>query len=450
MILTLCYSAIALIYLFTAIKRLFSDRINKNYKYASFIRTVFVIFLFAATLLAFSTFSSWFSWTHVEILSFSLVLQCLGAFVIIYSMIVHNKRGHIGVSIAPAKNLPSVSVCIPARNESQDLTECLNLLISSKYPKLEILVYDDSPQPKATAQNKKMYANSGVKFVNGEVPASKWLAKNFAYERLYDESNGEIIIFCGVDTRFSPKTIEEIVSLMQSGASMISILPQNELVGSHGWLKYLAQPTRYAWEIGLPRWIVNRPAVLSTCWAINRNVIESFGSFEAVSRKVVPESYFARQCVAHNLSYRFVYSDGEIDLKNIKSVEEQVSTGIRTRYPQLHRRIENVMISTLLILFVFVGPYLTLILSFLHGYYWLSLAAILCILIGQFAYGKIVELTYRRRMPLAYLLGPVAAVYDVWLVNYSMWQYEFGTVTWKGRDISTPVINRNTGKHHLL
>ena len=34
------------------------------------------------------------------------------------------------------RDLPSVSVCIPARNETHAMTECLEKIIASTYPKL--------------------------------------------------------------------------------------------------------------------------------------------------------------------------------------------------------------------------------------------------------------------------------------------------------------------------
>jgi hypothetical protein len=52
-----------------------------------------------------------------------------------------------------------------------------------------------------------------------------------------------------------------------------------------------------------------------------------------------------------------------------------------------------------------------------------------------------VTLTYRHRFLGSIWLLPVAAVYDVWLLNYSMWQYEFNEVIWKGRNVCIPVMH---------
>ncbi|HEY5695544.1 MAG TPA: glycosyltransferase, partial [Candidatus Saccharimonadales bacterium] len=40
--------------------------------------------------------------------------------------------------------LPTVSVCIPARNERHAMTQCLERVLASTYQKLEVIVFDDS------------------------------------------------------------------------------------------------------------------------------------------------------------------------------------------------------------------------------------------------------------------------------------------------------------------
>ena len=450
MLLTILLILPALLYLALAIGRLFSSRINSRYKTTSFIRTLLVLLVYVAFIGFIESLYSWFDLSVNRAICLLVLIQSIVLLIIYGSYLKYKNLSKVDLSQGTETKLPSVSICIPARNETQDLKECLDSIIASNYEKLEILVYDDSSQPKHTNEIKKLYANSGVKYVNGSLPESKWLAKNYAYERLLEESNGEIVIFAGVDTRFSINTVDNIVKVLTSGVAMISILPENQIPDSKGFAKYLIQPVRYAWEIGLPRWLVNRPPVLSTCWAIYRKNIESQGGFSAVSRKVVPESYFARQCLTHNLKYQFIISNKDLELKNIKLLEEQKSTAIRTRYPQLHRRIENVMFTSLALFFIFISPFIFTIYGFVTVNFTYAFISLFNVFISSFIYGKFVTLTYRKNIPISYLLSPMAALYDLFIVNYSMWQYEFGTVLWKGRNISQPVIDRESRHKHLL
>ncbi len=81
------------------------------------------------------------------------------------------------------RDLPTVSVLIPARNETVNLEECLSSLLLSDYPKLEIIVLDDCSVSKHTSDIIKNYAHAGVRFLAGNVPSNDWLAKNYAYQQ---------------------------------------------------------------------------------------------------------------------------------------------------------------------------------------------------------------------------------------------------------------------------
>jgi hypothetical protein len=54
-------------------------------------------------------------------------------------------------------------------------------------------------------------------------------------------------------------------------------------------------------------------------------------------------------------------------------------------------------------------------------------------------YARITALTYRKAIWPSLLAQPFSALYDVCLLNYSMWQYEFREVIWKGRNVCLPL-----------
>ena len=85
---------------------------------------------------------------------------------------------------------PSVSVCIAARNETHALAQCLERVLKSDYPKLEILVLDDSSTDD-TSLIIKSFASAGVRFIPGAALPSGWLGKNHAYQTLIDEARGD-------------------------------------------------------------------------------------------------------------------------------------------------------------------------------------------------------------------------------------------------------------------
>ena len=337
--------------------------------------------------------------------------------------------------------LPTLTVAIPARNETEDLQTLLKSLVVSTYPKLEIVVLDDCSTIKRTPEIIRSFAHDGVRFIEGEPPKDGWLAKNQAYQRLLEESNGEIILFCGADVQFEPETLKNLVTMMlEKNKSMMSVMPRNILPRFLQLDASLIQPMRYAWEVALPRKLFKRPPVLSTCWIAKRETLLASGGFSAVSRSIVPESYFARQTVGHD-GYGFRYSNALIGLTSHKAVSDQRDTATRTKYPQLHRRPELVLLLTLGELFALVMPFMFLVVGSMYSALTsvFILSALTCTLLVIW-YLTVCAMTYRQPDLRSLVSLPFAALLDVALLNYSMLKYEFSVVLWKDRNVCIPVM----------
>lgn len=335
------------------------------------------------------------------------------------------------------RDLPTVTVAIPARNETNDLEECLRSVLASNYPKLEIIVLDDCSHDR-TPDIIKGFAHDGVRFIKGVEPADDWLAKNQAYERLRQEATGELILFCGVDVRLGADTIRGLVTAMRNrDKQMISILPRRLTAEPFGGL---IQPMRYWWELALPRRYFDRPPVLSTCWIISRKALDDLGGFTSVKHAIIPESIFARELVRKDL-YSFIRADDSIDVQTRKSSGEQRETAIRVRYPQAHRRPEMafiIMAAELLFLF---GPFVSFAVNLMVHHWWVAglnfIAASLLIV----THLTITLATNPPSMPAALCNLPFAIILEVVLGIESMVRYEFSKVTWKERNITFPVMH---------
>lgn len=335
------------------------------------------------------------------------------------------------------KELPTVTVAIPARNETKDLEDCLRAVLASDYPKLEVLVLDDCSQAK-TAEVIKSFAHAGVRFIKGEEPAKRWLAKNQAYQSLYQHASGQLVLFCGVDVRLGTGAIRAMVNLLHSrNKSMLSVLPLR-VAGEPATT--LFQPMRYWWELAIPRRLLNRPAVLSTCWLIERKALKKLGGFGSVSHSISPEAFFARELVKTD-GYSFVRNSEELDVRTLKRVSEQQATTLRVRYPQFRRRPETVLAITVLELIIFVAPFVTIVGMFLDDnfeFVALPIFSLFCMLVTHLF---ILQVTNPANVFVAILTFPVAALTEL-VVNFvSMFKYEFGTVEWKDRNVCIPVMH---------
>jgi hypothetical protein len=316
----------------------------------------------------------------------------------------------------------------------------LQALTASNYPKLEILVLDDCSATRRTPDIIRSFAHEGVRFLAGKVPDERhWLAKNYAYEQLAEEASGELLLFCGVDVQLQPDSLRQLVAVLASrNKDMLSVMPLR--AGGEGRGTSMLQAMRYYWETALPRRLFKRPPVLSSCWLIRRDALERMGRFDAISRSVVPESSLARRAVTTD-AYSFIRSDDSLGIYSNKSAQEQYGTMLRVRYPQLHRRLELVALTAFFELTFLLGPLIGLCLagSLSHTLAYIAMwtVALICLFV---TYG-LVAVGARLTNPwVGWLLMPVAFVVDIAMLHVSMWQYEFASVQWKGRNVCIPVM----------
>lgn len=215
---------------------------------------------------------------------------------------------------------------------------------------------------------------------------------------------------------------------------MLSVLPKNE---NTRLLSQFVQPVRYGWELALPRRLFQRPPVLSTCWLIKKSLLTSTGGFKAVSRSIVPESYFARSAAVTD-GYGFIRSRAVFSRK---SLAEQQATAVRTRYPQLHRRPELVALLSVSEIVGIILPLVLCIVAIMQHVWWAALLTGVAYILFSICWGITCFITYAQARMLATLLLPLAILWDVVLMHTSMLKYEFSEVIWKGRNVCIPVMH---------
>jgi glycosyltransferase involved in cell wall biosynthesis len=334
------------------------------------------------------------------------------------------------------QDLPAVTLAIPARNETRVLSDCLAAAVASDYPKLEIIVLDDCSQDK-TSDVIRSYAQHGIRFVQGKLPADGWLGKNQAQQTLAEQASGEFIVFSGVDTHLSPQSLRKLVTYaLSNNTDMVSVLPQLNTGLS---LAALLWQLRYYWQIVLPI-TPRRVPVASQCWMIRRDMLVSLGGLAAVKHKIVPEGSFARRLFGQD-KYRFIVSNPELGITTAKRYSSQNATALRFLYPTFKRQPLYVFIGCILLVALMLAPFLLAVALALRDRFnllwWLALVNCALLLVG---YALVVARAVPRVWPLLLLTFPLCLVQELLLLITSMLAYEFAEVNWKGRNVCYPVM----------
>lgn len=332
-------------------------------------------------------------------------------------------------------DLPSVTVCIPARNEAHALLDCLQKVIASDYQKLEIIVLDDVSGDDTSALIKS-FASEGVRFVQGSSLPKGWLGKNHALQGLLEEASGTYVLFMDVDTRLAPEAVEHAVRYaLTHRASMVSVLPRRE----DGWrASIFMSPLRYFWEL-----IFNRqlwPSTASNAWLIRREVLlKRFEGFTSFKNAVQPEAKIAAELAATH-EYRFPVGSEHFGIAFEKKWRSQLITSVRLIYPLLGSQIALSILAFLDLLLLLV-PFVTLCIFLPAGLISLPLALFtLFVALGFCAlYATYTKKVWRHGWAVGALLWPVIVLQEAILVVASMMQYTRRTVKWKGRFIRPEV-----------
>lgn len=364
-----------------------------------------------------------------------LFLSTLATTVLIVRLRGRVKKYEFSGVPAVGNDLPSVSVCIAARNETHALAQCLERVLKSDYQKLEVLVLDDSSTDD-TSLIIKSFANAGVRFIAGsELPAG-WLGKNHAYRTLIDEASGDMILFIDVDTMLSRDSIARLVdSMLSPKRSMISVLPlrtDNEHPSS------LFGTMRYHWELLLGN--ATSPASASALWMIKKQVFQDPGlSLTNYGMSTRLERHLAKQ-LSKRGGYRFYMSNRSLGISYEKRLTSQWETAIRLYYPMIGNNMlawlgASIFIALLIAPFIIAA--FTVSTDSEAWVLWLMMANIVTItLLSRKLFGPAI---WRMRL----LLTPIHLIQELVLLSMSFVRHITHTVTWKGRSISAQPVSHD-------
>lgn len=121
---------------------------------------------------------------------------------------------------------PKVSVIIPARNEGPNIAACVQSILMSRYPALEVIVVDDHSSDDTLAIARVM-AGFDHRVTALEAPPlpDGWFGKQWACDRGANEASGELLCFTDADTRHGHDLMSRSVHRLRTRAlDFVSVL----------------------------------------------------------------------------------------------------------------------------------------------------------------------------------------------------------------------------------
>lgn len=366
-----------------------------------------------------------------------LITSSIAAFILLARTLWSLRRfSYVPHELNLSSELPTISICIAARNETHALARCLERIINSDYKKLEILVLDDSSNDD-TSLIIKSFAHAGVRFIPGKELPEGWLGKNHAYQTLIDEASGDFVMFLDVDTLIDESTVSQLVGYQAaSGASMVSVLPRrNDGLRASAVFGTM----RYYWELLLGS--AASPPAASALWMVSAETLQQDGiGLRSYALSVRPERHLARQ-IKRIGTYRYIIGTKNLGVRYEKRLTSQYETAIRLYYPMNGRTLLRWLLASLymMLLIVPLGLIVFVIGDPLKLLWSLGLIGLVAISFGLFVrrtYGQVAWL-------LRVIAGPFLMIQELILLMVSYFKYRTNNVTWKGRRVTAQPSRRD-------
>jgi chlorobactene glucosyltransferase len=272
-------------------------------------------------------------------------------------------------SLPAIKEGPLVSVLIPARDEEQNIENCVNSLLKQDYRDYEILIIDDNSEDSTFAiiQNLEKQ-NSRVKAYRGKPLPADWYGKAFALEQLVSKANGEILLFTDADTIHNPTSISwAVTNLKNTGADFISGYV-GQILKSFG--ERVTVPVMFFLTGFIIPMFLNKivklgyfSAAVGQYIAVKKEVFKNIGGYEAVKSKTSEDVYMARYIKECGYKTEFLDITDQVYCRMYDGYWASIQGIGKNIYDFLGKKPPALFFIAFLIFFFFVLPFPILVCS---------------------------------------------------------------------------------------
>ena len=217
------------------------------------------------------------------------------------NLILNLRNLKVPGNIRVPKPAPMVSILVAARNEEDNIGDCLMSLQKQDYPNFEVLILDDrSTDNTAEIVNKFVENDSRFHLITGEPLPEGWVGKAYACHQLAKRAKGDWFLFTDADTMHKPNMISSVLTLfLENRPTLLSGFPQQK---AHSLVEKITIPVFYfilmAW---MPLWWLQRSKKLMPSMAngqfllFNREDYWKVGGHEAVKSRILEDVWLGAE-----------------------------------------------------------------------------------------------------------------------------------------------------------
>ena len=207
----------------------------------------------------------------------------------------------------PRESWPRISVLVPARNEEEALSACLESLLKQEYPDYEIILIDDDSTDATGEIGDELARRPGsagrLKVIHNREVAPGWSGKVHALSLAERAATGEWLLATDADVVFHPRVLRVAMArARREGVDLFSLVPEFEFTSA--WEKIVLPAFSFLLSTLFPLRAVNnlksRKALAAGAFILMRaEIFRALGGYERI-RRAVTEDLRTAQLFKHS------------------------------------------------------------------------------------------------------------------------------------------------------
>ena len=279
------------------------------------------------------------------------------------------------------EGLPSVTICIPARNEEREVGQALDSWLAQEYPRLSIIVVDDASSdgtPAILAQRAAAHPQTLCVLRNDSLPAG-WLGKNHALDlasRQPQALAADWLLFTDADAQAVPTLLKQAFAFLQEHpGDILALMPGVDTVGLAERVFIPMAALAFLWAVPVRRVPLAHSRVhcgVGAFTLVRRQAYDAVNGHAGAPMEVIDDMKLAQRVKAAGYSNRVALAGPHLHLRMYHGLNDLV-VGMRKNVLALPGLFPLAPLAAVLVLACSLSPLLLALAG--HGWagFWLWL-----------------------------------------------------------------------------
>ena len=224
---------------------------------------------------------------------------------------------------ASSKNLPTVTLIVPARNEADCIERCVRSLLAQDYPALHVVAVNDRSEDGTGEILQRLAVEFPTRFTAVDIDQlpSGWFGKPYALHRAVESTASDLVCFTDADCQFQTPSLVRLAveELLARRLGLLTVTPR--FVMPSLWERVTVPCCTEALLLWFQPRLVNNPnhptAYANGAFILaRRGELARIGGWRAVRREVSEDLKLARLAKSQGVALGMVESGGLLETRS--------------------------------------------------------------------------------------------------------------------------------------